>query len=113
MRRKAAAWLLLALLIAGRAARSQQPPSARDERAPAAHMANAEDVRKRLGLVPDYAGIAGIDSVKVAVLDYGFAGVDNDAGKGRGLRYLPESAEVVEHYDPTFVRRFDLGDPEY
>ncbi|MCA1684785.1 MAG: S8 family serine peptidase, partial [Planctomycetia bacterium] len=45
--------------------------------------------------------------VKVAVLDYGFDGV------GGGRNYLPENSVVVEHYDPAFVRRFDLGDPDY
>ena len=63
--------------------------------------------RARLGLTGEYQGIAGIESLKVAVLDSGFEGV------GAGRAWLPESAEVVEHYDPEFVRRFGLGDPEY
>ncbi len=51
--------------------------------------------------------MTGVESVKVAVLDYGFDGL----GQGKG--YLPEGTEIVEHYDPEFVRRFGLGDPEY
>ena len=51
-------------------------------------------------------GSKGIGGVKVAVLDTGFAGMES------GGPYLPASAEVVEHYDPDFVRRFpSLGDP--
>jgi hypothetical protein len=73
----------------------------------AARLANAAEVRKRLGLVPEYANTRGIDSLRIAVLDYGFAGV------GSGRRYLPEGTVLVEHYDPDFVRRFQLGDPDY
>jgi hypothetical protein len=72
-----------------------------------ARLANEQECRKRLGLVPEYENFAGIESVKVAVLDYGFDGV----GDSRG--YLPANTVVVEHYDPDFVRRFNLGDPEY
>ena len=73
----------------------------------AGRVANAQEVRTRLGLTPDYQGVAGVEAVKVAVLDFGFDGV------APGRSYLPESAVVVEHYDPEFVRRFGLGDPEY
>ena len=56
--------------------------------------------------MPGYDSLAGIDKLKVAVLDYGFDGVD-------GVKqYLPTNA-VVEHYDPEFVRQFQLGDPNY
>src|SRR5262249_5010570 len=73
----------------------------------AARPINAADVRKRLGLSPAYDRVAGLEAVKVAVLDYGFEGVD-------GTRpYLPAETVVVEHYDPAFVRRFNLGDPEF
>ena len=72
-----------------------------------ARLADARAVRERLGVAPAYDGVAGVESIKVAVLDYGFDGL----GSGRG--YLPEGAEVVEHYDPGLVRRFGLGDPDY
>jgi subtilisin family serine protease len=85
------------------AARLRVDPSA----APATHLVNAQEVRKRLGLVPEFQDFAGIEAMKVAVLDYGFEG----AGTGRS--YLPENRVLVEHYDPQFVRRFHLGDPEY
>jgi hypothetical protein len=81
--------------------------SAVGNRPSVSRMADAQGVRKRLGLTPEYDAIVRLESVKVAVLDYGFAGV------GQGQPYLPASAEVVEHYDPAFIRRFNLGDPDY
>ncbi len=78
-----------------------------DRRASAARLRDAHEVRERLGLVPEYEDFAGIEAVKIAVLDYGFDGI------GGGRPYLPPDAEVVEHYDPDFVRRFGLGDPEF
>ncbi len=81
--------------------------SATSIRVSASRLANEAEVRNRLGLIPEYENVAGIDAIKVAVLDYGFEGVGPDRS------YLPKSAEVVEHYDPAFVRRFDLGDPEF
>jgi subtilisin family serine protease len=93
---------VLALLASGRAGLAQagRGPSA-------SHLTNAQEVRTRLGLGTEYAGVARMGSVKVAVLDHGFDGI------GNGRPYLPEGAVIVEHYDPDFVRRFDLGDPEY
>ena len=83
---------------------ADDPPAAR--RSPS-RLADVKAVRERLGLSPTYDDVAGVESVKVAVLDYGFDGL----GQGKG--YLPESAEIVENYDPDFVRRFGLGDPEF
>lgn len=51
----------------------------------AAQLADATSVQKRLGVVPDYEGRADVESIKVAVLDYGFEGV------GKGRSYLPAS----------------------
>jgi hypothetical protein len=82
-------------------------PGVPARRLSAARLANAAEVRKRLGLVPEYETVRGVESLKIAVLDYGFAGLDS------GRRYLPESMVLVEHYDPDFVRRFKLGDPDY
>src|SRR5947207_7749317 len=91
---------LAGLAEPGEPDQSQRPPSA-------ARLANAAEVRKRLGLATEYQNVAGIEAVKVAVLDYGFDGVD-------GVRpYLPKNAVLVEHYDAEFVRRNNLGDPEY
>ncbi len=92
---------LLALLAFDRAGPAQTG------RPSAAHLANAQEVRKRLGLVPGYEDVPGLAAVKVAVLDYGFDGI------GDGHPYLPADAVVVEHYDPDFVRRHGLGDPAY
>jgi hypothetical protein len=101
MRRETIA-LALALLTCGRFGHAQpgQAPSA-------ARLSNISEVRARLGLATQYADASRIGAVKVAVLDYGFEGI------GPGRRYLPDDTVVVEHYDPEFVRQFDLGDPEY
>src|SRR5713101_6830796 len=103
MRRHTAASLLL-LLAFGLGALAQPgdsrrlppapPAAASPPRSVAARLTNAADMRKRLGLTPEYDNVAGIESVKVAVLDYGFDGV------GGGRPYLPDNAVVVEHYDP-------------
>jgi len=70
-------------------------------------LANPTETRKRLGLLPAHQSVKGIETLKIAVLDYGFDGVD-------GKRpYLPSNAVVVERYDANFVCRFSLGDPEY
>src|SRR4029079_16309347 len=71
---------LLALLAGGRPAWAQpEGPGPRapvpGHRPPASRMANGPEVPRRLGLVPDYEGIAGIEAVKGAVLDYGFGGI--------------------------------------
>jgi hypothetical protein len=69
--------------------------------------ANADETRRTLGLLPDYAAPVGLGTVTVAVLDTGFAGVD-------GKRpYLPANATVVEHYPADFVQRNKLGDPAF
>jgi hypothetical protein len=83
------------------------PPATSQAKPAASRLANAADVRKRFGLVPEYDAVPGIEAVKIAVLDYGFDGFD-------GVRpYLPASTVIVEHYDPEFVRRFGLGDPKF
>src|SRR4051794_39374022 len=53
-----------------------------------ARVADPRDVRARFGLSPAYDDLARVDSIKVAVLDYGFEGM------GRGRAYLPEGAVV-------------------
>jgi hypothetical protein len=93
---------------AGTAPRPAPAPAPATGLAPAAaRVVDADEVRKRLGLVPEYLEFAGIESVKIAVLDYGFDGA------GGGRPYLPENTVVVEHYDEEFVRRHHLGDPAY
>ena len=84
-----------------------EPANSPVSRKPPSRLVDAKGVRERLGVGPAYDDVAGVESVKVAVLDYGFDGL----GVGKG--YLPASAEIVEDYDPEFVRRFGLGDPEY
>lgn len=72
----------------------------------AARLSDAAEVRRRLGLLPDYQNVDA-SRLKIAILDFGFDGLD---GK---RTYLPASAELIEHYDPDFVRRHQLGDPEF
>jgi hypothetical protein len=91
---------LLALCLSGLA----QPTEGR--RPGGARLANADEVRQRLGLLPEYSDLVSVEALKIAVLDYGFDGVGRRA-------YLPASAVVVEDYDPDFVRRHNLGDPAY
>jgi len=73
----------------------------------AARLSNAASIRRQLNLLPAYERVASLESVKVAVLDYGFEGI------GSGRPYLPANTVVVEHYDPEFVRRFNLGAPSF
>jgi hypothetical protein len=70
-------------------------------------LANVQEIRKQLGITPTYDNLPGIDSIKIAVLDYGFDGINGPRS------YLPSDSVIVEHYAPEFVRRFNLGDPEY
>src|SRR5262245_8750791 len=57
------------------------------------------DMKKQLGLVPEYENLRAVEHLKIAVLDYGFDGID-------GVRpYLPANTVLVEHYDPEFIRR--------
>jgi subtilisin family serine protease len=99
---------LLALVVGCREGRAQTGSlRAGALVAPTTRLANEHEIRKRLGLVPEYQDFAGIEAVKVAVLDYGFDGV------GSGRAYLPADTVLVEDYDPQFVRRSNLGDPDY
>ena len=95
----------LAALHAGDKPPAPPPGSARLHSV--ARPAIPPDVRKQLGLGPEYEKLREVEQIKVAVLDYGFDGIDG------GRPYLPANAVVVEHYDPEFVRRHDLGDPEF
>ena len=73
----------------------------------ASKLTNAESARRKLGLYASYPYVPTIGNVKVAILDSGFDRID-------GIRpYLPKTAEVVEHYDPEFIRKHNLGDPEF
>src|SRR5437764_459800 len=47
-------------------------------------LANVEEVRKQLGLTPAYDNLPAIENIRVAVLDYGFEGVNGPR------HYLPE-----------------------
>jgi hypothetical protein len=104
----ASLFVVLVCGLAGSAPADNPAPDAPVRPPSAARLANPAQVRKQLGLVPEYDKVRGVESIKIAVLDYGFAGIE------RGRRYLPESTVLVEHYDADFVRRFkQLGDPDY
>src|SRR4051812_40905084 len=65
------------------------------------------DVRKQLGLAPEYEHLPEVEQIRVAAPDSG-------CGGSAGCRPSPPAGTVlVEHYDPEFVRRTNLGDPEY
>lgn len=97
---------VLGLLLGAPALAQTQATDARP--GPAARIANADDIRERLGLKAGYAGVTtAVESIKVAVLDYGFDGVET------GRPYLPPGFTLVEHYDPGFVQKFNLGDPAF
>ncbi|HEX4612955.1 MAG TPA: S8 family serine peptidase [Urbifossiella sp.] len=89
-----------ALVLAGLAVAADPPPVV-------SRPANAEETRRTLGLLPDYATPVGLANVTVAVLDNGFAGVDGNRP------YLPATATVVEHYPADFIQRNNLGDPAF
>lgn len=86
------------------------PPAAAPAAAPAppvsaSRLTNADELRRALGL--DAYPTANLTGVKIAVLDYGFDGID-------GKRpYLPRDTVVVETYDRDFVERNKLGDPAF
>jgi hypothetical protein len=69
-----------------------------------AKVADPFQIRKRLGLSPQYDSLKSLANVKVAVLDFGFDGFDP------ARRQLPASAVVVEHYPDDFVKANGLGD---
>jgi Subtilase family len=85
---------------------AQEGPVKEPRKPSASRLSNAEVVRRQLGLLPAYTNLAGLRSIKVAVLDHGFDGVADRP-------YLPADTVVVEHYDADFVRRFNLGDPAF
>jgi len=65
------------------------------------------EVRQQFGLGSEYDNRPDVERLKVAVLDYGFDGVDSTRP------FLPANTVLVEHYDPDFVRRHRLGDPDF
>lgn len=72
-----------------------------------ARLANIDLVHQKLGISKDYLSLPRIENIKIAILDYGFDGMD-------GKRpYLPASTVIVEHYDKAFIQKHQLGDPEF
>src|SRR6516165_3874938 len=71
-----------------------------------ARPADVNEVRTHLGLLPYTDTATQIGKIKIAVLDSGFAGA-------KARPYLPQSAVLVESYDPEFVLKHNLGDPTF
>lgn len=72
-----------------------------------AQLANATDIRAKLGIVPAYRDVLNIGRTKIAVLDSGFEGFDPQRP------CLPKSATIIEHYDQEWVQSRQLGDPMF
>lgn len=89
-------------LLAIVAVAAEPPP-----RPAAARPLPSDDLVKRLGLSAYLREVRTLPQIKVAVLDSGFTGMDGQRA------YLPKTAVVVEHYDPEWVRRSNLGDAEF
>ena len=106
MRWRVRCWLALFATLPT-VARAQTVPPKPESSVAASRLADGRAVRERLGLLPNYANVKGVESLKIAVLDYGFEGMEG------ARQYLPVGSVVVEHYDPEFVKKFGLGDPEY
>src|SRR5436305_271777 len=99
--------VFLGLAVLPRPAGAQPPPPEPLPALSAARLDRVAEVRRALGLSPGYDTVRDLSRVKIAILDYGFDGID-------GRRpYLPADTVVVEHYDPEFVRRWNLGDPDF
>lgn len=98
-----AGFFFTAGLLAAQNALPPDPPKPRR----VSQLANAAEVRDKLGLAAEYRDYNRLKSIKIAVLDFGFEGFD--AARAQ----LPPSAAIVENYDPEWVRKHNLGDPEY
>jgi hypothetical protein len=72
-----------------------------------ARIADPFQVRKRLGVSPEYDSTTSLANVKIAILDFGFEGFDP------ARKQLPPETVVVEHYPDEFIRTNELGDPAF
>lgn len=98
---------LLALLLAGLFAVAIHAQQAEPPAAAVAKLANIAVMQQKLGITRDYQNVPGIEKIKIAVLDFGFDGVE-------GKRpYLPASTVIVEHYDRAFIEKYHLGEPDF
>lgn len=70
-------------------------------------LANVSELREKLGLLKHYADTPNLSLIKIAVLDYGFDGLDKDRP------CLPATAQLIEQYDPELIKKFQLGNPEF
>ena len=102
-------FLLLATLSFGSESLFAQdpPPPDKPKINRVSQLANAADLREKLGLSSEYRDFSKLKSVKIAVLDFGFEGFD--AARSQ----LPANAAIVENYDTEWVKQNNLGDPEY
>lgn len=86
---------------------AQSPPPGKPNFSRLSQLANAAEIRQKLGLDTEYRDFTKLKSVKIAVLDFGFEGFDATRSQ------LPANAAIVENYDPEWIKQNNLGDPEY
>lgn len=71
----------------------------------AIQLENSDAIRKQLGLTA-YSQSKRLKDIKVAVIDNGFSGYDAEK------KTLPSSTKLIAKYDPEFIKKYGLGDPE-
>lgn len=99
--------LLLALLLLPTVSPVHAQGNADLNNTAVARLANIDLARQKVGLTNEYMNVPGIENIKIAVLDFGFDGVD-------GKRpYLPLNTVIVENYDRAFITKYNLGDADY
>lgn len=72
----------------------------------AASLTNGKEIREKVKLDVAMLSPSKLSQVKIAVLDYGFEGIESRP-------YLPSNTVVVENYEADFITRNNLGSPEF
>jgi hypothetical protein len=70
----------------------------------------AADIRNELGLNDALLRSSRLGAVKIAILDAGFAGVENEIRTGKGPRFLPKTTELIENYGNANLPGLDPTD---
>ena len=69
-------------------------------------LSDIDNVREYLGLSPRYDQVAGLEKIKIAIIDNSFEGYATHKDT------LPDTVTLVEKYEPDFITRHHLGDPK-
>jgi hypothetical protein len=72
-----------------------------------ASLVNETELREKLGVPLTIGDDDRLTDIRIAILDYGFAGIDPASP------CLPSTAELVEHYDPDWIAKQSLGDARF